>query len=138
MEDNVDEAVVNNIYGTKLTADISAKYGVERFVMVSTDKVIRPTSVMGTTKKIAEKYVQYMNQRSNTRFMTVRFGNVLGSKGSVIPFFQSQIENGGPVTVTHPEMTRYFMLIPEAVQLILQAAVIGDGGEILCSKWANP
>ncbi len=138
MEDNVDEAVVNNIYGTKVTADVSAKYNVERFVMVSTDKVIRPTSVMGTTKKVAEKYVQYMNQRSNTKFMTVRFGNVLGSKGSVIPFFQNQIENGGPVTVTHPEMTRYFMLIPEAVQLILQAAVIGDGGEIFVLEMGEP
>lgn len=138
MEENVDEAVVNNVYGTKLTADVSDKYGVDIFVMVSTDKVVRPTSVMGTTKKIAEKYIQYINRRSQTRFMTVRFGNVLGSKGSVIPFFQSQIENGGPVTVTHPEMTRYFMLIPEAVQLILQAAVIGTGGEIFILEMGKP
>jgi FlaA1/EpsC-like NDP-sugar epimerase/lipopolysaccharide/colanic/teichoic acid biosynthesis glycosyltransferase len=138
MEQNVDEAVVNNIYGTKMTVDVSDKYGVERFVMVSTDKVIRPTSVMGTTKKIAEQYVEYKNSKSKTKFMTVRFGNVLGSKGSVIPFFQNQIENGGPVTVTHPAMTRYFMLIPEAVQLILQAAVIGEGGEIFVLEMGKP
>jgi FlaA1/EpsC-like NDP-sugar epimerase/lipopolysaccharide/colanic/teichoic acid biosynthesis glycosyltransferase len=138
MEENVDEAVMNNIYGTKLTADVSDKYGVERFVMVSTDKAIRPTSVMGTTKKIAEKYVKYMNTKSNTNFMTVRFGNVLGSKGSVVPFFQNQIKNGGPVTVTHPEMTRYFMLISEAAQLILQAGVIGKGGEILMLEMGEP
>lgn len=138
MEQNVDEAVINNILGTKLTVDASDKYGVERFVMVSTDKVIRPTSVMGMTKKIAEKYVEFMNSKSKTKFMTVRFGNVLGSKGSVIPFFQNQIENGGPVMVTHPEMTRYFMLIPEAVQLILQAAVIGAGGEIFVLDMGEP
>jgi FlaA1/EpsC-like NDP-sugar epimerase/lipopolysaccharide/colanic/teichoic acid biosynthesis glycosyltransferase len=138
MEENVDEAVVNNIYGTKITVDISDKYEVERFVMVSTDKVIRPTSVMGATKKIAEKYVEYMNEKSKTKFVTVRFGNVLGSKGSVIPFFQNQIENGGPVTVTHPDMTRYFMLIPEAVQLILQSAEIGQGGEIFVLEMGEP
>lgn len=138
MEENVDEAVVNNIYGTKITVDISDKYEVERFVMVSTDKVIRPTSVMGATKKIAEKYVEYMNGKSKTKFVTVRFGNVLGSKGSVIPFFQNQIENGGPVTVTHPDMTRYFMLIPEAVQLILQSAEIGKGGEVFVLEMGEP
>jgi FlaA1/EpsC-like NDP-sugar epimerase/lipopolysaccharide/colanic/teichoic acid biosynthesis glycosyltransferase len=138
MESNVDEAVINNIYGTKVIADASDRYGVERFVMISTDKVVRPTSIMGTTKKVAEKYIQYINQISATKFMTVRFGNVLGSKGSVILLFQSQIENGGPVTVTHPQMTRFFMLIPEAVQLILQAAVMGHGGEIFILEMGEP
>jgi FlaA1/EpsC-like NDP-sugar epimerase len=138
MEENADEAIINNVYGTKTTADVSDKYGVEYFVMISTDKVIRPTSIMGMTKKIAEKYVKYLNGKSQTKFMTVRFGNVLGSKGSVIPLFQSQIESGGPLTVTDPNMTRYFMLIPEAVQLILQAADIGKGGEIFILEMGEP
>lgn len=138
MEENVDEAVINNVYGTKITADTSDKFGVERFVMVSTDKVVKPVSVMGMTKRIAEQYIQYIDGKSQTKFMTVRFGNVLGSKGSVIPLFQKQIESGGPVTVTDPEMTRYFMLIPEAVHLILQAAVIGNGGEIFLLNMGEP
>ena len=138
METNVEEAIFNNVLGTQMTADISEKYEVEKFILVSTDKVVRPTSVMGMTKKIAEKYIQYKGKQSPSQFMTVRFGNVLGSNGSVVPLFQKQIENGGPVTVTHPDMERYFMLIPEAVQLILQAAALGAGGEIFLLEMGKP
>lgn len=138
METNVEEAIFNNVLGTQLTADISEKYDVQKFILVSTDKVVRPTSVMGMTKKIAEKYIQHKGTRSSGRFMTVRFGNVLGSNGSVVPLFKKQIENGGPVTVTHPDMERFFMLIPEAAQLILQAAALGEGGEIFLLEMGKP
>lgn len=138
MESNVEEAIFNNVLGTQLTADMAEKYKVEKFILVSTDKVVRPTSVMGMTKKIAEKYIQYKGCHSASQFMTVRFGNVLGSNGSVVPLFHQQIKNGGPVTVTHPDMERYFMLIPEAVQLILQAATLGEGREIFLLDMGKP
>ena len=138
MESNAEEAIYNNVMGTQLTADVAEKYQTEKFILVSTDKVVRPTSVMGMTKKIAEKYIQHKGRNSKTQFMTVRFGNVLGSNGSVVPLFQKQIEKGGPVTVTHPKMERYFMLIPEAVQLILQSAALGEGGEIFLLEMGSP
>ncbi|NVO11087.1 MAG: polysaccharide biosynthesis protein [Bacteroidales bacterium] len=130
MENNPSEAIHNNVYGTKVISDLAVEYGVDKFVMISTDKAVNPTNIMGASKRIAEIYIQTLNKHNSTRFITTRFGNVLGSNGSVIPRFKKQIENGGPVTITHPEVTRFFMTIPEACQLVLEAGAMGEGGEI--------
>jgi len=139
MEDNPSEAVLNNIYGTKVIADFSVKYGVKKFVMVSTDKAVNPTNVMGCSKRICEIYVQSLNNsQQTTQFVTTRFGNVLGSNGSVIPLFREQIKNGGPVTVTDERIVRFFMLIPEACKLVLEAGTKGHGGEIFVFDMGQP
>jgi FlaA1/EpsC-like NDP-sugar epimerase len=130
MEQNPDEAVRNNVFGTRIVGEAALSVGVEQLVLISTDKAVNPASVMGATKRVAEILVQDLNRRGQTRFTVVRFGNVLGSNGSVVPIFSEQIRKGGPVTVTHPEIKRYFMTIPESVQLVLQASVMGQGGDV--------
>lgn len=138
LEDQVRVAVQNNVLGTQIVAEASATFAVEKFILISTDKAVNPTNVMGTTKRVAEIYCQNLNSRVSTQFITVRFGNVLGSVGSVVPLFQKQLQKGGPLTVTHPDMQRYFMTISEACQLILQAMVNGTGGEIFVLDMGEP
>jgi FlaA1/EpsC-like NDP-sugar epimerase len=145
MEDNPSESIINNINGTRIVANAAVKYGTKKFVMISTDKAVNPTNVMGCSKRICEIYVQSLDSaikagkvKGETQFVTTRFGNVLGSNGSVIPLFQKQIAAGGPVTVTHPNIIRFFMLIPEACKLVLEAGTMGNGGEIFVFDMGKP
>ena len=137
VEANIEEAILNNVIGTKNCIDVAIENHVEKFILISTDKAVRPTNVMGTTKRICELYAQNADAK-NTEIVAVRFGNVLGVSGSVIPKFKSQIEKGQNITVTHPDITRYFMLIPEACELVLQAGAIGKGGEIFILDMGEP
>ncbi|NBU82996.1 MAG: polysaccharide biosynthesis protein, partial [Flavobacteriaceae bacterium] len=145
MEENPNQAILTNVLGTKNIADLSLKYNVEDFIMISTDKAVNPTSIMGASKRIAEMYVQskhfYIQSskiENSTKFITTRFGNVLGSNGSVVPLFKKQIKKGGPITLTHPDVIRYFMTIPEACQLVLEACAMGKGGEIFIFDMGKP
>lgn len=138
MEHNPEEAIKNNIFGTKNVSEMAIKYGVERFVLISTDKAVNPTNIMGATKRACELVVEEMNKKSNTKFMAVRFGNVLGSNGSVIPIFRKLISEGKNLTLTHPDITRYFMTIPEAAQLVIEAGALGNGGELFILDMGEP
>ena len=138
MEKQPDEAIRNNIFGAKIIAETALNFGTEKFIFISTDKAVNPSSIMGATKRIGEMLCQTLNQKNNTKFVSVRFGNVLGSRGSVIPIFKEQIKRGGPVEITHPEMKRYFMLIPEACLLVMQAGAMGRGGEVFVLDMGRP
>jgi len=137
MEENPYESILVNVFGTKNVADLAIKYGAQKFVMISTDKAVNPTNVMGATKRMAEIYIQ-SRSTEQTHFVTTRFGNVLGSNGSVIPLFKKQLEAGGPLTVTHKDIIRYFMTIPEACNLVLEAGAMGDGGDIFVFDMGSP